>query len=220
VLRSLSVSEYYGKGIARLKRDWDSLDDGKDFIDPEHIYATDLDLFGRGSLFQLVCSGRTHVGRETLAGWMKAAASHDEVRVRREAIVELGSRQDLAELVASAGTSTVSDCRPGTFRSWIEEMSTQPRFPSWAPLVAFALVLVLAALPFIYWSGHLGLWNLWLSIGAVFGAEGVLAAIFAKQVRLIIDSVHLLSVELPVVCELLGIIEQERFTSPRIASAA
>ena len=40
VLKLLSVCEYYDKGIARLKHDWEALDDGKDFVDHAHIYAT------------------------------------------------------------------------------------------------------------------------------------------------------------------------------------
>lgn len=87
VLKLLSVGSYYEKGIARLKHDWDSLDDGKDFIDADHIYASDLDLFGRGSLFQLLCSARTHLGRDTLAAWMKAPAGREEVLGRRAAVV-------------------------------------------------------------------------------------------------------------------------------------
>jgi len=220
VLKLVSVCEYYDKGIARLKRDWDSLDEGKDFIDPDHIYATDLDLFGRGSLFQLVCSARSHVGRETLAGWIKEAASADEVHARWEAITEIQSRPDLFETVAAAGTSTVSDCRPGTFRNWVAEMLTRSQFPSWARPAALVLVLVLIALPFFYWSGHLGLPKLWLSIGVVFAIEGVFASSFAKRVRFILESVHLPSAELPVVVELLGIIERERFDSPKLAGLA
>ncbi len=220
VLKLVSVREYYDKGIARLKRDWDSLDDGKDFIDPEHIYATDLDLFGRGSLFQLLCSARTHVGREVLAGWMKTAASQDEVVGRREAIAELGSRQSLFEVVAAAGTSTVSDCQPGTFRNWVAEMATRPRFPSWARPAALVLVFVLGVLPVFYWTGYLGLHNLWLSIGAVLTVEGIFAAIFSRRVRFILESVHLPSAELPIVCELLGIIEREHFDSPKLAGLA
>ena len=204
VLKLVSVREYYDNGIARLKRDWDSLDDGKDFIDLDHMYASDLDLFGRGSLFQLVSSARTHVGREMLAGWMKTAASPDEVHGRREAIAELRSREGLFEVVAAAGTSTVSDCRPGTFRNWVAEMSGHPPFPSWARATAFLLVIVLVMLPVFYWTGHLGLHNLWLSIGAVFTVEGIFAAIFSKRVRYVLESVHLPSAELPVVCELLG----------------
>ena len=217
VLKLVSVREYYEKGIARLKRDWDSLDDGKDFIDPEHMYATDLDLFGRGSLFQLLCSARTHVGRETLAGWVKAPASNDEVLARREATAELRERQDFVESVAAAGTSTVSDCRPGTFRNWVAEMSGNPPFPSWARATAVLLVIVLATLPAFYWSGYFGLHNLWLSIIALLMVEGIFAAIFSKRVRFVLESVHLPSIELPVMAELLGVIERERFYSPKLA---
>jgi len=220
VLKLVSVREYYDKGIARLKRDWESLDDGKDFIDPDHIYATDLDLFGRGSLFQLLCSARTHVGREALAAWMKTPASRDEVLARWEAISELRARQGLFESVAAAGTSTVSDCRPGTFRSWVAEISSRPQFPSWAQPVAFLLVLALAALPFFYWTGHLGIQNLWVSIVALFAVESAFAGVFSEQVRFILDSVQLPSVELSVVCELLGIIEREQFTSAKLTALA
>jgi MutS domain V len=220
VLRLLSVGEYYDKGVARLKRDWELLDDGKDFIDPDHIYAADLDLFGRGSLFQLLCSARTHVGRETLATWMKSLACRDEVQGRREAISELRERRDLFESVAAAGTSTVSDCRPGTFRSWVAEMSSRPRFPSWAPPVAFMLALVLAVLPVLYLTGHLGLQNLWVSLGAVLGVEAVFAGIFSEEVRTVLESVRLPSAELPIVCELLQIVEREQFSSARLRELA
>lgn len=220
VLKLLSVREYYDKGIARLKRDWDSLDDGKDFLDPAHIYATDLDLFGRGSLFQLLCSARTHTGRETLAAWMKTLASHDEVLARREAIFELRDRRDLFESVAAAGTSVFSNCRPGTFRNWIAEMSSRPCFPSWAPLLPFLLVPVLIALPFFYWTGHLALINLWLCGGAVLAAEAAFAWAFSERVRFTIQSVQMPSIELPIVCELLGIIEREHFSSAKLTALA
>ena len=216
VLKLFSVRDYYDKGIARLKRDWDLLDDGKDFIDPAHIYATDLDLFGRGSLFQLLCSARTHVGRETLAAWMKAPARQDEVLARRDAISELGERRELLESVAAAGTSAVSNCRPGTFRKWVTEMSSWPRFPSWSSLPPFLLVPVLAVLPFLYWTDHLDLQNLWVSGGVVLALEAVFAGVFAERVRFIIESVQMPSLELPIVCELLGIIEREKFSSVKL----
>ena len=69
ILRLFRLGEYYDAGIARLSRNWEPLDEGKEFSDPDHFYAADLDLFGRGSLFQLLCSARTQAGRETLL-WM------------------------------------------------------------------------------------------------------------------------------------------------------
>src|SRR5262245_61575137 len=48
-LKLVRLSEYYGRGVARLNRQWSSLDEGRDFEDKDHFYATDLDLFGHGS---------------------------------------------------------------------------------------------------------------------------------------------------------------------------
>lgn len=220
VLKLLSVHSYYEKGIARLKHDWDSLDDGKDFIDPSHIYASDLDLFGRGSLFQLLCSARTHLGRDMLAQWMKAPARREEVLGRREAVSELRERRDLFESVAAAGTSAISNCKPGTFQNWLAEMSSRPRFPSWASVLPFLFIPVLIALPFLYWVGALSLQNLWLSGGALLAVEAIFAGVFYGRIRLIIESVRILSIELPIVCELLQIIERERFSSAKLAVLA
>src|SRR5215469_3573326 len=90
-----SVVDYYDEGFARLTREWDDLDDGKQFIEEDHFYSQDFDLFGRGSLYQLLCSAQTQVGRDTLAQWMKAPAALDEIRSRQEAISELRLRRDL-----------------------------------------------------------------------------------------------------------------------------
>lgn len=65
-----SLSEFYEKGSARLNHNWDRLDSGDEFLDQDHLYAKDLDLFGRGSLYQLVCSARTQIGSQTIANWM------------------------------------------------------------------------------------------------------------------------------------------------------
>ena len=38
------------------------------FRDTNHVYADDLDVFGRGSLFELIDAARTGAGERTLAG--------------------------------------------------------------------------------------------------------------------------------------------------------
>lgn len=217
VLKLLDVSRYYDKGIARLKHEWDSLDDGKEFIDPDHIYATDLDLFGRSSLFQLLCSARTHLGRGTLASWMRSQASQQEVLARRDAISELGERRQLLESVAAAGNTEFSNCRSGTFEKWTTEMSSLPGFPSFAAALALLLASLLIVLPCLFWAAFLGLQNLWLCLIAVFALEAILGSSFRERVRSVIQSVQVPSVELPIICELLAIIERESFSSQRLA---
>lgn len=216
VLKLLSVHSYYEKGMARLKHDWNALDEGQEFIDPDHIYATDLDLFGRGSLFQLVCSARTQVGRDALAAWMKAPAVREEVARRQAAISELRERRELFESVAAAGNTAFSNCRPHTFENWAREMSGIRPFPPWAPVLGFLLAAALIALPFLFWAGYLRLGNLWVGLGAVAAMEAILAALVHDRVRSIIDAVQMPSVELPVIGELLRIIEREPFSSERL----
>ncbi len=220
VLKLLDVSRYYDKGIARLKHEWDSLDDGKEFIDSDHIYATDLDLFGRGSLFQLLCSARTHLGRGALASWMKSQASQQEVLARRNAISELGERRQLLESVAAAGNTEFSNCRSGTFEKWVTEMSSLPAFPSFAAALALLLAPLLIVLPCLFWAGFLSLQNLWLCLIAVFTLEAILGSSFREHVRSVIQSVQVPSVELPIICELLAIIEREKFSSECLSHVA
>jgi hypothetical protein len=129
LIRLWSLAEYYKKGEARLNRKWEALDAGENFLDQDHFYSADLDLFGQKSLYQLLCSARTQLGRETLAKWMMAPASVLEIRDRQAAISELRERRDLPEALATAGPMQVSDCRPEFLSTWATESS--PSFPSW-----------------------------------------------------------------------------------------
>jgi DNA mismatch repair ATPase MutS len=59
-----------------------------------------LDLFGRGSLFNLLSTARTHGGEECLASWLKEPAAADVIRDRNAAISELREKQDFREDMA------------------------------------------------------------------------------------------------------------------------
>lgn len=80
--------------------------EGTRFIDPAHPYSGDLDLFGPGSLFELLCGARTAAGEACLARWLCAPADLDTVRERQRAVDELRGRLALREALA-----TVCDAR-------------------------------------------------------------------------------------------------------------
>lgn len=214
LLELANLQDFYERGTARIQRRWEPLDEGQEFKDQEHFYASDLDLFGRGSLFQLLCCARTQTGRETLAAWLKTPASRQEVLGRRDAIVEIRARQDLRESLATSGSKTVSDCKPETFRTWLNE--SQPLYPSWAPATALLLVLVTVTLPLLYWVGLLGTHGLWLGVRFTVPLEGVFAALFLRRTRSIMESLGPPSSELPIICDLFHILESEHFSAPRL----
>src|SRR5690349_8872994 len=73
----------YEAGLARLDDAWTGHGEtGDRFRDEQHPYADDLDIFGKGSLFQLLCTARTRPGEEMLAAWLRGAAPLTELHAR------------------------------------------------------------------------------------------------------------------------------------------
>lgn len=208
------LRRYYETGLARLDRDWDRLDGGGDHIDGDHFYSTDLDLFGRGSMFALLCSARTQAGRSTLARWMKEPASLQEILRRRAAILELRGRRDVREMLAMAGATRLADCRLETFDEWLDKPRAQ--FPPWAAPAAFVLAMSTVALALLYWLAGVSFFPLL----AAMSLEVILAGVLSRRVRPILESLRMPSIELPIVCELLRMLESERFSSDMLAGLA
>lgn len=82
----------------RLTHRWELLPDlGEGLASPEHPYAADLDLFGRGSLFQRLSVARTRFGRERLAELLLGPASLPETRRRQSAVRVLAEELELRQ---------------------------------------------------------------------------------------------------------------------------
>jgi hypothetical protein len=98
---------YYDRSLARLSDKWvgggDAGTTGERFRDPKHVYADDLDLFGRGSLFEMLSTARTGAGESTLARWLLAPGDSKEVIARQASVEELRERVDLREELALMG---------------------------------------------------------------------------------------------------------------------
>ena len=62
-LQAERAVDFYDAGLRRLEGRWIGRGVTRDdFAPADHPYAADLDLFGRGSLFDLVCAARTRSG--------------------------------------------------------------------------------------------------------------------------------------------------------------
>ena len=74
--------------ISVLQGDYLSLDEGRQFINPNHFYSYDIDLFGRGSLFQYINRTATEEGKTELANRL-TANTITAIKTHQEAIQEL-----------------------------------------------------------------------------------------------------------------------------------
>ncbi len=111
--RAQRAVDFYRAGLARMRDQWPgSGPSGGRFDAPHHLYASDLDLFGTGGLFELLCAARTPMGQATLARWLLAPADLETIRGRHACIDDLRGRVDLREELAVLGESGKLPCSP------------------------------------------------------------------------------------------------------------
>ena len=114
-----SAVRHYERGLARMDDRWAGQGrEGREFESPTHPYAGDLDLFGRGSLFELLCTVRTRAGEKTLATWLLAPGTPSEIRERQASVRELRERLDLREDLARLGDDAAAGIRPDELGVW------------------------------------------------------------------------------------------------------
>ena len=140
--RAARAVAWYEHGIARIEDRWPGLGPAGDrFADAEHLYAQDLDLFGDGSLFQLLCTARTQAGEETLAAWLKSPAGPAEVAARQAAVRELQPRVALREEINVAAEDMRTAVRPARLAAWAAgEGQLQAVWPRFAAVGFTALI--------------------------------------------------------------------------------
>ncbi|HKV28721.1 MAG TPA: hypothetical protein VJN90_10670 [Candidatus Acidoferrales bacterium] len=125
VIRARSQAEravaFYERGLARIEDRWAGTGEaGERFRDAKHVYAEDLDLFGAGGLFQLLCSARTPMGEERLAGWLLKPSTVADIQERHELIAELREKIDLREDVALKGEGLRAELNSAGLAAWAE----------------------------------------------------------------------------------------------------
>ena len=119
--RRRRAAGFFEKGLLRLDGDWAGHgESGERYNDPAHPYALDLDLFGKGSVFELLCTARTQIGEDRLAQWLKFPAAPEVVTQRQAAVEELRNRLDLREQLAILAEEARRGVDPGALAQWGE----------------------------------------------------------------------------------------------------
>lgn len=144
--RAERAAAMYRRGLARMEDRWSGQgDSGNEFREAAHPYAEDLDLFGEGSLFQLLCVARTRMGKQALAQWLLDPAPVEQIMERQMAVQELKQRLDLREGLGVAGESETPSADPEKLRRWADTRIELHQLP-WAILSPILAVLSIAAL--------------------------------------------------------------------------
>jgi hypothetical protein len=212
---------FYERGTARLENRWQGGgEDGQRFADPHHPYASDLDLFGRASLFELLSTARTRGGEAKLAGWLKSVSTTstkvEELIARHEAIDELRPLLELREQLAVLGDDYRTGVNPDQLIKW---SATPPRpFPVWQRVLALIFALITVAM-LIWWvSTDLRDPNARLGVILICAIEGIFGLTMRTKILGIVQSVEEPAHDLDLLSQTLATLEQQRFQSPLLAA--
>ncbi|HYH09916.1 MAG TPA: DNA mismatch repair protein MutS [Thermoanaerobaculia bacterium] len=233
--RAENGAAFYERGIGRIEGTWQGRgDQGGEFADDHHPYAGDFDLFGQGSLFELISIAVTRAGRARLAQWLKEPSREIEtIRARQEAVRELRENVSLREDLAIAAAEVTREIESAKLDAW----ASMPGVPlskleriSANVLPVVTIVLVLVSLPSLF-AKLVGLTHpeavLRLGVFANVPSWPLLVAIVATlflarhlhpRVEPVITAVERAEPALALLGGVLARVEREAFTSPLLVA--
>ena len=189
--------------------------DGIEFSNPSHLYSYDLDIFGKGSLFQNLNRTATRIGKIKLSEQLLSLLSNKEIKLNQEAIKELSEKIDWRQkLLALSKIANDNKENYDKLIKWSLEKESNP---------SILLLIISYASPIVL-IGSLVLFS--LTTNSIFGyiATGLfllnLLLIFIQAKKIsqeIIDSekIHEAIKQYSLIIE---VIEKENFESKKLKS--
>ena len=211
-----SLLSMYQRRLARAQHEWMGKGDpGIDLRMPDHLSARDLDLFGDGSMFELLCDVDTPAGREALAKWLQYPASRPEAISRQHSIQSLRDRTDLRERLALLREGEASEYSWNALREWL--IADPVRLPPWAPLTLLLLPLAIVIVGGCWWAGLLQATTaIWLATAIVVAAV-TFALFLRRRIVSILSELHLPARKIKTLRRLCAFVRDERWESPQLA---
>lgn len=210
--RVLADAERFGQlreinreSVARVQRAWKliPLAPGGTPTDSEAL-AGDLDLFGEASLFHLVSTANTPIGRSTLGDWFLRPVDPATVSSRQQAVTELARSLEMRQELQRRGLRVLaSRTTPDRFLQWTEGKPwlAKRQWLKWASRLLPILLLACIVL------GALGVVpsSTWM---IPFVLNVVLGSVYCRQVHEIFASVSSRHGEIGYYADLFQLIDQ------------
>lgn len=129
--------------MARFEDGWKSFPvDGARYLSDDFLEARDLDLFGKNSLYQYICTASTIWGQDQLAAWLGLPGKEmtadcalrivSEVEMRQQAVAELAQKTEFC-LELETGARRVRNIEYGKSReimgNFFQTMEKRDNFP-------------------------------------------------------------------------------------------
>ncbi|MES2392085.1 MAG: DNA mismatch repair protein MutS, partial [Acidobacteriota bacterium] len=213
--RASRVASFYRASLARVRGE--SLSTGllgERFAADGHLYAHDLNVVGKDSLFDRLATTRTAVGQRGLARLLLEPASAAVARARQEAVRELTPNMDLQERVALLGRFKFEDVPAEKYEKWLDlERSDLPRWMHGVLLLTtVAWVAVIVAGLVLKMDSTL----VWQNVGLVFLVQGLVCLRLRKKVLAELEAAKKLLGQTAILREGLKVMRAQGFAAGRL----
>ena len=149
-----------------LQHDFSDLPDGSEFLDSQHEFSHDLDLFGQGSFFQYLNRTQLPEGTEKLAG-LFMANDIESIGAKQESIDELAQVPEWRQHFSAHASLIERQASIEEVVKWLKGYTPfVPKFMRYVPWIFLAGFLVLGILTFwLDWSSIYLLFYLTAGLG-------------------------------------------------------
>jgi len=132
--------------LAILSHQYLNRHDGQEFSPAEHVYANDLDIFGKASIYQWMNRCFTEQGKKQLADNLLQPLSKEQALLRQEAIKEISTMVDWRQQwQAFSMQTTVTKKTENKIERWLKEEEEQFVQPGWKIFVQVYSFITLAS---------------------------------------------------------------------------
>jgi hypothetical protein len=224
------AARFFERGIERLSGEWQGKGfDGGNFAVEHHLFIADLDLFGKGSLYERLCIAATATGRATLARWLLHAGDVKaaEVLERQAAVDELRDRIDLREEIFVVAAEVASEVEEAKLDEWSRGDAVLGRGERIASIAITALTVgaCVLGIPSLVsrfvnatnpgtMAPHSPLTSLPLLVMII--VVSLFARRLSSRVAVIVGAVERREPALALLAGLLAVLERQTFTAPRL----
>jgi hypothetical protein len=108
--------------INSMRGDYSPFEPGEEFIDTDHSYTYDLDMFGKNSLFHCINRSVTIFGKNRLAEYLNRAYNfHEKIPERQKAVYELSESKEFRQQMQLVFFGQKTDEKDRLeFKEWLE----------------------------------------------------------------------------------------------------
>lgn len=216
LLTALRITSYYERGVGRLSGQWVGFGiDGAEFQPVDHSYAKDLHLFGKGSLFELLCTCRTEVGRRRLADYLLEPSTLCEAKRRQQAVQELRDNLPLREEIESLGAYSFQQSTWQTITDWLA--APNQSVPRSLRIFALLASISLGLLVLLGWDQVVGWGAVTPCICVLLLSNAIIGLVYRQRLLAASGAIRSLGTELGLIRQGLELMHKQAFESPLLA---